>query len=194
MRRVALVVGVGTPEQAAFRRWLERWRPFMRQVLGDEGCRRCVEIHFVEALPDVLAGVPAGVVVLDAWPAVAELEARYCRCPRPNLSEAERRLLENALDAHDNLWDWKSSVADVWAAYSATAEELRGTPHHAEFVPAVAALADVMRSGLPAVEQWSRACGGTDNLRQYLARQLRWAGTGGATDAGPGSVLSTGDS
>ena len=88
------------------------------------------------------------------------------------MGERERDLLERALDAHDDLWDGKASVADVWALYVATAEELRGTTHHAAFGPAVAVLAEVMRSGLPAVEQWSRACGGTDDLRKYLARHL----------------------
>jgi hypothetical protein len=101
----------------------------------------------------------------------------------PPLPERERLLLEDALDAHDRLWDQESSVADVWKLYAATAEALRGTPHHAAFEPAVAVLADLMRSRLPADEKWSRACGSTDDLRKYLARQLGCGGTGGVTHA-----------
>ena len=108
------------------------------------------------------------------------------------MGERERVLLEKALDAHDDLWDWKTSVAEVRKLYADTAEALRGTPHHAAFVPAVAVLAEVLRSGLPVVEQWSRACGGTDDLRQYLARQLGWTGTGGVADAEPGAAADGG--
>ena len=94
------------------------------------------------------------------------------------MDERERFLLENALDAHDRLWDRESSVTDVCALYAATSEALRSTPHFAAFEPAVAALAALMRTGVPADEQWNRACESTDDLRQYLARQLGWAGTG----------------
>lgn len=108
------------------------------------------------------------------------------------MDERERFLLENALDAHDRLWDRESSVTDLWALYTATAAALRGTSHVVVFEPAVAVLADLMRSGLPRDEQWSQACGGTDDLRQYLARRLGCAGTAGATGAEPGTTYDTG--
>ena len=187
MRRVTLVVGIGTPEQAAFRRWLGRWQSFMRQILGDEGCRRCVEIYFVETLPDVLAELPAGVIVVDGWPAISDLETRYCRCPQPNLSETERRLLDNALDAHDRLWDGETSVVDLWALYAATAEALHDTPHRAVFDTAVTALASLMQSGLSADIQRDQALGSTDDLRYWVARQLRSELQARSPDVTPGT-------
>jgi hypothetical protein len=89
------------------------------------------------------------------------------------VGERERLLLESALDAHDRLWDGQSSVADVGALYHATGEAISGTPHSAVFGAVVAALADLLRSGLPADEMRNRALGSpTDPLRQHLAVQL----------------------
>lgn len=67
-------------------------------------------------------------------------------------------------------------MVDLWALYTATAEALRQTSHHREFELAVAALAALMRSGLPADDQRNLACGSTDPLRQYVVRQV---GVGG---------------
>jgi len=104
------------------------------------------------------------------------------------VDERERFLLENALDAHDRLWDWQSSVVDVWALYAATAEALSATPHRAAFDPAVATLAALMRSEMSADDQRLHACGSTDELRQYIVRRLEWADARGAADDRPQSA------
>jgi hypothetical protein len=88
------------------------------------------------------------------------------------VSDVEKLLLDNALQAHDRLWDAESSVIDLWALYAATAEALRQTAHHRAFELAVAELAVLMQSGLPADEQRNLACGSTDPLRQYVVQQL----------------------
>ena len=179
MRRATICVGVGTPEQAAISAWLRRWGPLLRSKNpSNEGCGCCVDIYFVEALPEALAELPASVIVSDTRPKLADLVRAYCKCVVPPLSDAERMLLENTLDAHDRLWDGESSVVDVWALYTATAEALRSTPHFKALEPAVAELAGLMRSDLPATEKRERACWCTYDLRRYLARQLMASGLG----------------
>jgi hypothetical protein len=132
-----------------------------------------VNIYRVEALSDVLARLPNGVIASQTWPDLATIEAEWCRCAWPELSATERRLLEDALDANDRLWDSELSVTELWKLYTAMAEAFDGTPHYDVFQAAVAELAAIVRTGLSSEEQHGRACGRTDDLRHYICRQLR---------------------
>lgn len=64
------------------------------------------------------------------------------------MTPREKQLLGNVLDALDRLFDWRSSVLDVWALLLATAEALRETPHHGELEKGAEALLVIVRSGV----------------------------------------------
>jgi hypothetical protein len=175
VRKVTICVRVGSPEQIAAREWLKRWTWTLRSASSNEGCGCCVDIYFVEALPDALAHLPPAAVVPDSWWKISDLEAKYCQCLVPHLSDAERSLFEDTLTAHDQLWDGELSAAEILTRYSSTADSLRATPHFAVFETAVAELVGLLQSGLPPAETWDRARGCTYDLRRYVARQLRHA-------------------
>src|SRR5262245_57894101 len=88
------------------------------------------------------------------------------------MSDCEKTLLDNALDALDRLFDRKSSVIDVWALLLATGEALRETTHYPKFNRPATALLDVIRSMEPPEVQRDRALEITDELRHYLADLL----------------------
>lgn len=88
------------------------------------------------------------------------------------MTPREKQLLGNVLDALDRLFDWRSSALDLWALLFATAEALRGTPHHGELEKATQALRLVIRSGDTQEAQRDCAMEETDCLRLYLARLL----------------------
>lgn len=86
----------------------------------------------------------------------------------------ELRLLGNALDALDRLYDGASTVTDLQALLYATGEALRGTDHAPHFERQADALLPVARSGDTAESKRNLALGITDELRHYLADLLPW--------------------
>lgn len=88
------------------------------------------------------------------------------------MSEVERTLLSNALDALDRLHDGDSTVADVYDLFYATAAALRDTDYHTPFAAVLPALAEVVRFVEGRETRRSKALWVTDDLRQYLARSL----------------------
>ena len=84
-------------------------------------------------------------------------------------SASEKKLLENALDSLDRLFDGDSSAIDVWALMLATAEALRDTPHAPELERATRELLVIVRANGPIHDQQDRALEVTGDLRHYLA-------------------------
>jgi len=93
--------------------------------------------------------------------------------PTPHTPSArEEKLLENALESLNRLFDRNISAIDVWALMLATAEALRNTPHAPELERAARELLVVVRAIRPFHDQRDRAMEVTDDLRHYLARQM----------------------
>ncbi len=88
------------------------------------------------------------------------------------MSAVEKKLLGNALDALDRLFDNQLSVRDVWALLFATSEALRVTPHWSELEGPVVALRQILGGGGSSALQRDRALHSTHELRLYLAHQL----------------------
>ena len=84
----------------------------------------------------------------------------------------EKKLLDNALESLNRLFDSNISAYDVWALMLATAEALRNTPHAPELERAARELLIVVRANGPFNDQRDRALEATEDLREYLARQL----------------------
>ncbi|MBI3865376.1 MAG: hypothetical protein HY290_26170 [Planctomycetia bacterium] len=93
--------------------------------------------------------------------------------PMPHTPSArEKKLLDNALESLNRLFDRNISVIDVWALMLATAEALRNTPHAPELERAVRELLVVVSANRPFRDQRDRALEVTDDLRHYLASKL----------------------
>lgn len=85
------------------------------------------------------------------------------------MTPIENRLLSNALDSLDRLFDRESSAIDVAALFQATAEALRDTPHSAMFADATAALEPIISSRHNPEVEYDEALKATGNIRLYLA-------------------------
>lgn len=85
------------------------------------------------------------------------------------MTNNEKQLLNNLLDALDSLYDGKLRVGDLWALLFATSEALRTTPHYNELLGPISDLLDIARSGANKEEMRGRALESTDRLRCYLA-------------------------
>ena len=93
--------------------------------------------------------------------------------PMPHKPSArEKKLLDNALESLDRLFDRNISAIDVWALMLATGEALRNTPHAPELERAARELLVVVSADIPFHDQRDRALEVTNDLRHYLARQL----------------------
>ena len=85
------------------------------------------------------------------------------------MTERDRELASNALDALDRLYDRECTTVDVWALVEATADAV--TPGRlADVLRSTASqLDDLLRAGLPHEEQYWRGLSATDELRRLLA-------------------------
>lgn len=86
----------------------------------------------------------------------------------------EQELLDNLLDALDQLFDGECDALDVWALIVATGEEMRDTPHKPALDQPLVELQTVIQSRTAADEQRDLSLVITDPLRKYLARVLPW--------------------
>lgn len=85
------------------------------------------------------------------------------------MTERERELASNALDALDRLYDRESTTLDVWALAEATADAVAPGQLADVLRSTASQLRDVLRAGLSPDEQHWRALSATDELRHLLA-------------------------
>jgi uncharacterized protein YllA (UPF0747 family) len=89
------------------------------------------------------------------------------------LTKDERRLLENVLDALDRLFDRESTVTDVYALLVATAVAVRGSSFSAPVEAPLRRLRDLVQSKTLPERRRDIGLELTDELRQFVAEQLR---------------------
>jgi hypothetical protein len=85
------------------------------------------------------------------------------------MTSSDTKLLEDALDGLDRLFDCDSSVADISALLAATRDALRTTEHEAAFERPIAQLDVIAKSGVPEEDKRVEALIATEKLRHYLA-------------------------
>ncbi len=85
------------------------------------------------------------------------------------MTQNEKFMLENVLDALDRLFDRQSSAIDVWALLFATSEALYATPHYPEFTNPTARLKELLSLSYSPEKERELALLVTDDLRHYLA-------------------------
>jgi hypothetical protein len=88
------------------------------------------------------------------------------------MTDTERALLENLLDAFDRLYDRECGVADTEALLQATAIAIAGSAFVPKIEDARSGLSAILRSGASAVDQNLAALAATDALRRDLAEVL----------------------
>lgn len=88
------------------------------------------------------------------------------------MSEVERKLLENALDALDRLFDCQCGVTDVRDLMFATSHALREHPLTTQFSNAVDRLDPIVRGGNSYDDERELALNATNELRIALADAL----------------------
>lgn len=88
------------------------------------------------------------------------------------MTNDEKRLLENVLDALDRLFDRESSIIDVHALIFATSKALPNADYFAVLDNAVDRLEIIIRSGLDTEGQRDAALTATNDLRIFLAESL----------------------
>ena len=89
------------------------------------------------------------------------------------LTRDERKLLNHFLDALDRLYDRQTTVIDLHALLEATAIALKGKSLQPIFIAPLAELKALVFSGKTAETKHGEALNVTDDLRQFIADQLR---------------------
>jgi hypothetical protein len=85
------------------------------------------------------------------------------------MTETERTLLDNALDALDRLFDSKSEVIDAYVLIYATAQALNGSRFFSKFDRAAVQLRTIVRANPPREEAREMALAATNELRHVIA-------------------------
>jgi hypothetical protein len=85
------------------------------------------------------------------------------------VTDRDRELASNALDALDRLYDRDNRAVDVWALVEATADAVTPGQLADALRKAAIGLREVLSAGLSADEQYGRALDATDELRHLLA-------------------------
>jgi hypothetical protein len=88
------------------------------------------------------------------------------------MTDNERTLLENLLDAFDRLYDRECGVADTHALLQATAVALTGSVFVPKMEEACAELSAILRSAGSPTDKNRAALAAVDSLRQALADVL----------------------
>ena len=86
-----------------------------------------------------------------------------------DVTERDRELASNALDALDRLHDRESTTVDVWALAEATADAVSPGQLADVLRSTASQLSDLLRAGLSQDEQHGRALSATDELRNLVA-------------------------
>jgi hypothetical protein len=88
------------------------------------------------------------------------------------MTDNERNLLENLLDAFDRLYDRECRVADTHALLRATAVALAGSAFVPKMEEACTELSAILRSAASLTDQNTAALAAVHSLRQALAEVL----------------------
>ncbi len=189
MPKVTICVPPNGPEQAAYDSWLKKWSWILQYASTNEGCGCCVNIYFVEAIPDLLADLPPELNAINSWLPIEDLERKYCRCiVAYPVSDADRLLLDQVIELHNQLLDNDISVSDALVQFTSIADALQATPHFGAFEKPLAELSSLLQSKHSGTELRDRASGCIYDLRIYAARQLRMAEERQIADRAPKST------
>lgn len=88
------------------------------------------------------------------------------------MTNDERKLLDNILDALDRLFDTESTAVDIYVLIFATSKALSNTEYFVILDNAVNNLEEIVSSKLKADDERSEALKVTNDLRIFLAETL----------------------